>query len=61
MACVVHSEPRAQYQDYCKNRDRTDLAENNRAYWREGEAAIQSGKPVPPEVLAEYKQIEGTK
>jgi hypothetical protein len=52
---------RGQYQDYCKAQGHTDVTENNRAYWREVEAAIQSNKPVPPQVLAEYKQLKGSK
>jgi hypothetical protein len=52
---------RGQYQAYCKTQGRTDLMENNRAFWREVEAAIQSGKPVPPGVLAEYKQLKASK
>ena len=58
---TVRQMTRAQYQDYCETQGHTDLAENNRAYWREVEAAIQSGKPMPPQVLAECKQVWGGK
>ena len=51
---------RGQYQDYCKTQGRTDVTENNRVYWREVEAAIQSGKPVPEEVRAEYDDLKHT-
>ena len=44
---TIQQMTRAQYQEYCKTQGRTDLAKNNRLYWREVEAAIQSGKPVP--------------
>ncbi len=52
---------RGQYQDHCKAQGRTDVTENNRTYWREVESAIQSGKPVPADVLAEYNQLKGSK
>ena len=52
---------RGQYQDYCKTQGRGDVTENNRTYWREVESAIQSGKPVPANVLAEYRTLKGTK
>ena len=50
---------RGQYQEYCKSQGRNDVTENNRLYWREVEAAIQSGKPVPEEVRVEYEQLKG--
>lgn len=49
---------RGQYQDYCKTQGRTDVTENNLTYWREVESAIQSGKPVPANVLAEYRLLK---
>jgi hypothetical protein len=52
---------RGQYQDYCKTQGRTAVTENNLAYWREVESAIQAGKPVPPQVLADYNQLKGKK
>ena len=56
------SEPwqmtRGQYQQYRRSQGHTDPTENNRAYWREIEAAIQAGKPVRPEVLTLYEQIK---
>lgn len=52
---------RSQYQDYCKAQGRSDITENNRTYWREVEAAIQSGKRVPANVLAEYNHVKGSK
>lgn len=52
---------RGQYQDYCKAQGRTDVNENSRTYWREVESAVQSGKPVPPAVLAEYRKLKGTR
>ncbi|MFH1923381.1 MAG: hypothetical protein ABIP48_26255 [Planctomycetota bacterium] len=52
---------RGQYQAYCKSQGRTDVAENNRLYWREVEAALQSGKPVSSEILAEYRQLKGVR
>ena len=52
---------RGQYQDHCKAQGRTDVTENNRTYWREVESAIQSGKPVPANVLAEYQQLKSNR
>ena len=52
---------RGQYQDYCKTQGRTAVTENNLAYWREIESAIQAGKPVPANVVAEYNQIKHSK
>ena len=52
---------RGQYQDYCKTHGRTDVTENNRTYWREVESAIQAGKLVPANVLADYEQLKGVK
>jgi hypothetical protein len=52
---------RDQDQDYCKAQGRTDVTENNRTYWREVEAAIQSGKPVSANVLAEYNHLKRSK
>jgi hypothetical protein len=49
---------RGQYQAHCKTQGRTNVSENNRAYLREVEAAIQSDKPVPANVLAEYNFIK---
>ena len=46
---------------YRKSQGHTDVGENNRTYWCEIKEAIQSNKPVPPEVLAEYKQLKGGK
>jgi hypothetical protein len=60
-ASAVWQMTRGQYQDHCKAEGRTDVTENNRTYWREVESAIQSGKPVPPQVLADYKQLKGVK
>jgi len=60
-APAVWRMTRGQYQDHCTAQGRTDLTENNRTYWREVESAIQSGKPVPPAVLAEYMQLKGKK
>jgi len=53
--------PRGQYQDYCMTHGRTDLTENNRVYWRDVEAAIRTGKPVPANVQAEYEQLKRTR
>ena len=52
---------RGQYQAHCKAQGRTDLTANNRAYWREIEAALQAGHPVPENVRKEYKQLKAKK
>ncbi len=49
---------RGQYQAHCKAQGRTDLAANNRAYWREIETALQAGKPLPENVMKEYRQVQ---
>ena len=51
---------RFKYQQHCKDQGHTDIAENNRER-REIETAIRSGKPVPENVLKEYRKVRDTK
>ncbi len=46
-----------QYQADCKAHGRTDVAANNRAYWRKIKAAIEAGKPILEHVRTEYDSI----
>ena len=60
VASAAWQMTRGEYQEYCKSQGRNDVTENNRLYWREVKAAIQSGKPVPQEVRAEYEQLKAS-
>ena len=61
----IHDAPpawqmtRREYQEHRKSQGHTDVTENNRTYWQEIESAIHSGKPIDPQILAEYKQLKG--
>ena len=61
VASAAWQMTRGQYQEYCKSQGRNEVTENNRLYWREVEAALQSGKAVPANVCAEYRQLRNTR
>ena len=48
---------RGEDQAHSKAQGRTDVAENNRAYWRAIESAVNSGERVPDQIVAEYEKL----